>query len=285
MLPNVLKEHLKLEYGDFKSYSAAAGGCINHGGIAEFDKLKFFIKWNSSVRFPDMFEKEAKGLNLLRKGDLKVPMVIQTGIIQEYTFLLLEPINPLKRQANYWEQLALGLSALHRITQSHYGLNHDNYMGSLAQSNDQESNWIDFFINRRLTPQIALARDNDVLSKNDVQLFDQLYKRLPEILVCENPSLLHGDLWNGNIMTGNEGEPVLIDPAIYFGHREVDLAMTKLFGGFSELFYSAYEAAFQTEAGLHDRLDIYNLYPLLVHVNLFGGSYYHQTMSSVKRFI
>ena len=117
-----------------------------------------------------------------------------------------------------------------------------------------------------------------------IKQFDGLFKRLPELLVVEQPSLLHGDLWSGNLITNNDGLPALIDPAVYFGNREVDLAMTKLFGGFSNLFYDSYQECFPMEKGFQDRWDIYNLYPLLVHVNLFGGGYLNSVKAVLQKF-
>ncbi|MBK5285164.1 MAG: fructosamine kinase family protein [Bacteroidia bacterium] len=152
------------------------------------------------------------------------------------------------------------------------------------QSNSQKRTWAEFFISERLEKQIAFAKDLGVIDNSTIQQFNNLYKRLPELIPEEAPSLLHGDLWNGNFMTGNDGKAWLIDPAIYYGHREMDLAMTKLFGGFSEEFYSSYIESFPLQKGFTERIDIHNLYPLLVHVNLFGGGYLIEVKNILSRF-
>jgi fructosamine-3-kinase len=157
-------------------------------------------------------------------------------------------------------------------------------MGSLVQYNTPEKSWVEFFVCRRLQVQVALAFDSGHLDKSAVTRFDRFYSRLDQIFSPGKPSLLHGDLWGGNYMVSESGEPCLIDPAVYYGHREVDLAMTTLFGGFSAEFYTGYESHHKLEPGWRERLDIYNLYPLLVHLNLFGSSYLGSVTSILKRF-
>jgi len=174
------------------------------------------------------------------------------------------------------------LATLHKTTQEDYGLDNNNYMGSLEQVNHKKKSLIDFFIECRLIPQIEMAGNK--LSKSDHEMFEALYKRLPSILIDEQPALVHGDLWSGNFMIGNKGQPVLIDPAVAYSSREVDIAMSRLFGGFDSVFYSSYEETYPTAPGLEERIDIYNLYPLLVHVNLFGGGYYQQVKNILNRF-
>lgn len=252
----------------------AGGGCINQGGKLKTTSGIFFLKWNDEKKFPFMFEAESEGLKLLqRQNAIRIPKVIGNGINDSYQFLLLEYINQKSRSKNYWEALATGLAALHRSFSTHFGLDHDNYIGSLKQYNQQSSSWIHFFIEQRLNIQLKLAIDNGVAPANWPQRFERLYSRLSSLLPEEKPSLLHGDLWSGNLITDEKGEPCLIDPAVYYGNREADLAMTKLFGGFDRDFYTAYQEAFPFQSGYQKRVDLYNLYPLLVHVNLFGSSY------------
>ena len=165
-----------------------------------------------------------------------------------------------------------------------FGLDHDNYIGSLPQSNHQHTSWVEFFIEERLEKQIALAKNSGALNNSTIQQFNNLFKRLKEIIPEEKPSLLHGDLWNGNYMLAADGCACLIDAAVYYDHREMDLAMTRLFGGFPEEFYESYHETFPLSSGFEERVDIHNLYPLLVHVNLFGGSYISQVKSVLSRF-
>jgi fructosamine-3-kinase len=166
-----------------------------------------------------------------------------------------------------------------------FGLDHENYIGSLTQINSVKSDWLDFYINERLGYQLKMAVDHGKLGSGTVQDFEQFYVFLESFLPSEAPSLLHGDLWGGNLMIGSAGEPVIFDPAVYYGNREVDLAMTRLFGGFSSRFYETYNEEFPLLPGYEDRIDVYQLYPLLVHVNLFGGGYISQVKSILNQFI
>ena len=157
-------------------------------------------------------------------------------------------------------------------------------MGSLPQANTFHSDWSSFFIEERLEPQLVAARDSGYFSSHDDERFQRLFKSFPSICPAEKPSLVHGDLWSGNYIVSDEGRACLIDPAVYYGHREVDIAMTTLFGGFDPEFYSSYDEAFPMEKGWEDRLEIYNLYPLLVHLNLFGAGYLGSIERIIRRF-
>ncbi|HZI24010.1 MAG TPA: fructosamine kinase family protein, partial [Chryseolinea sp.] len=154
----------------------------------------------------------------------------------------------------------------------------------LPQFNNQNTSWVNFFIEQRLQVQVNLAIENGVAKADWEKKFAALYNKLPGLIPVEAPSLLHGDLWSGNLITDEKGEPCLIDPAVYYGNREADMAMTKLFGGFSGRFYAAYQEAFPLSPGHEQRVDLYNLYPLMVHVNLFGGSYVHSVESILGAF-
>jgi fructosamine-3-kinase len=266
-------------------FTPTGGGCINHGGRLRSAQDDFFLKWNYAGRFPGMFDAEAKGLALLLgTGVLRIPRVVGTGIRDDYQFIVMEFISPAAKVRGYWRLLGIQLAALHRTSWHQYGLDHDNYMGSLPQENTPSHEWVSFFIERRLQPQLKSGMDAGRIGPDVAAQFDALYKRLPDILSEEPPSLVHGDLWNGNVIVDDSGHPCLIDPAVYYGHREVDLAMTELFGGFERDFYEAYQEAFPTQPGLDERLGIYKLYPLLVHVNLFGGGYLSEVRSILRRF-
>lgn len=272
--------------GAIRQFVPAAGGCINHGGTCILSDGAFFLKWNDRLKYPGMFAKEAAGLSLLAHGtSLHVPAVIHHGEAASFQFLLLTNIVEAKRAATYWRDFGTGLAQLHRMSADTYGLDHDNYIGSLRQRNTQGSSWIEFFAQQRLREQLKLAYDEGRIERRLLKKFDLLIGKLGTLLVEEPPSLLHGDLWGGNIMTNSNGQPVLIDPAVYFGHREVDLAMTSLFGGFNRVFLDHYDDTFPLLPGYEDRFDLYNLYPLLVHVNLFGGGYVNQVSDVVSRFV
>ncbi len=292
-LPNELQKAIQITLGekfgkeilllDFKS---VGGGCINSGGRLSTNEGDFFLKWNDAQRFPEMFTKEALGLELLQNTNtIGVPNVVWVGETAVTQFLILDFIESGRPTEVYWRELGNGLASLHKNSSSMFGLDHDNYIGSLIQSNSQADNWIDFFIQSRINPQLKLAVDKGELEAHHVKKFETLFTNLSSLLPVEMPSLLHGDLWNGNIMCNDVGRPFIIDPAVYYGHREMDLAFTYLFGGFDNEFYSSYSEEFPLEPGFDNRVDIYNLYPLLVHVNLFGGSYANQVISILNRFV
>ncbi len=261
------------------------GGSINEAAKVETTAGTYFAKWNSAKAHPGMFAAEAKGLNILRQATtLRVPVVIGIAEHEDVGLILMEWIDGANRQPSFFSKLGEGLAQMHRGTQSQFGLDHDNYIGSLKQSNTQADSWTSFFIRQRIDPQVRLAADVGLLHQKDIQSFEALYTELPNIFPVEKPALVHGDLWSGNFLCDDKGLPALIDPAIYFGHREADIAMTMLFGGFDEQFYQSYHAAFPMANGWRERMDIYNLYPLLVHVNLFGGGYLAQLRAVLSRF-
>lgn len=250
---------------------SVGGGCINHAHKLETSVGNLFLKYNSKSRFPGMFEAEAKGLKLLRQTKtIHVPEFILIGEHQAFSFIVLEFLETASRQKNYWESAGMQLANLHRNTSDKFGLDHDNFIGSLPQSNTMHEDWLTFFLQERL-----LAVGAEIISPYCDKLEHALMERLPK----ETPALLHGDLWNGNIMIGSDGYANFFDPAVYYGHREIDLAMTKLFGGFPPEFYKAYDSEFPLQRDFDERVDLYNLYPLLVHVKLFGGSYLDQVKS------
>lgn len=261
------------------------GGCINHAMKIETGAGIFFLKWNDAKRFPKMFETEAAGLTLLKSAEtIGIPEVIATSDAAGYSFIILEFVDAGRRIKNFWDDFGTSLARLHKNSSEWFGLEYDNYIGSLPQSNVQKKSWTEFFIDERLEKQIALAKNSGAISSSIIQQFNHLYKRLPEIIPEEKPSLIHGDLWNGNFMMGSDGKAWLIDPAVYYGHREMDLAMSKLFGGFSTEFYRSYDNTFPLQNGFESRVDIHNLYPLMVHVNLFGGGYLGEVKSILGRF-
>ncbi|MCB2201131.1 fructosamine kinase family protein [bacterium] len=265
--------------------SAVSGGSINETFTISTNTGKFFVKKNSASLYPEMFEKEARGLQILSgKSILKVPEVIATGQSENATFLILEQIESGNKRSDFWNHFAEGLAQLHKNSAAHFGLDHDNYIGSLHQSNAKHNDWIDFFRTERLEKQVKLARDNGRMGKTVVSTFENFYRKLPDIFPKEPPALIHGDLWGGNYMIHKNGEATIIDPAVYYGHREMDLAMSQLFGGFDNELYEAYHRFFPLEKGWQRRMDYCNLYPLMVHVNLFGGGYLNSVQSILRKF-
>jgi fructosamine-3-kinase len=268
-----------------KDFAPIGGGCINIGGKLNTSEGYFFLKWNDTSKFPGMFEAEVRGLKLLLNSKtIRIPEVIGANSNESYQFIVMEFIESHSKASDYWELLGCGLAAMHKASSNAFGLDHDNYLGSLPQFNAPKNLWIEFFITQRLQVQLKTGVDSSAIDLSITKKFEELFKKLPSIIIEEKPSLLHGDLWNGNLITDDKGLPCLIDPAVYFGNREVDLAMTQLFGGFTDVFYKSYQNAFPLERGFQDRPDIYNLYPLLVHVNLFGQGYLSQVVSILNKF-
>ncbi len=298
--------------------SGVGGGCINDAYRLDTTRGQFFVKYNDARRYPGMFESEAKGLKLLKESKtVGVPGVIGQGESGKYSFLVLEYIDAGNKASSFWSSFGESLATMHRFDHvglevgagkesakqtphddrevsiqnkqllahhKRFGLDHDNYIGSLPQSNRWHDAWIDFFVNERLEAQVKLAIDTGRTDPGLVRLFQKLYNFLSDFFPDEPPALLHGDLWSGNYMCDNSGKAVIIDPAVYFGHRYMDLGMSKLFGGFSQLFYDAYNEAYPLEQLWEDGVEIANLYPLMVHVNLFGGGYLQNVKSILRRF-
>jgi fructosamine-3-kinase len=257
-----------------------SGGDINEAfevslGTGE----RIFVKTHPSPP-AGMFEAEARGLRWLAEADaIRIPRVLAVSD-DSPAFLALELLMPAKRRPDFDEALGHSLAALHAFGAPSFGLDHDNFIGRLAQSNVVANDWPTFYWASRLEPQLRLATDRGLIDEKTRSSFDTLRLVLPERVGPEEPpSRLHGDLWGGNLHVDEAGRACLIDPAVYGGHREIDLAMMRLFGGFSERVFAAYGDAWPLAPGAGERISVYQLYPLLVHVSLFGGSY----VASVKR--
>jgi protein-ribulosamine 3-kinase len=259
------------------------GGDINEAFRITYGNQTFFVKTNSNDRFPGMMQAEAKGLELIRNtGCVRVPEVIGAGTSGNQQFLILEWVNTGNPAAGA-EALGSALAALHRNTAELFGLDHHNYMGALLQKNDRSETFSEFFLGSRILPQLQLAKAKGLIPSSLVD--PALYERVLQAhFADEAPALVHGDLWSGNFMIDSRGEPYLIDPAVAFSSREVDIAMTRLFGGFPDQFYEAYCRHFPLRPGWKDRIPLLNLYPLLIHLNLFGESYLPAVLRSVDCF-
>lgn len=288
MLPNEIREFIsscKLNEDTKISVldcNLLSGGCINEAAVLKTNEGDFFIKWNNKDKYPLMLEKEAISLEILAKFNvINVPDVILYDTTEYYQFLLLRYISSSKKIDNFWLDFAEKLANLHKQSSPKFGFEFDNFIGSLYQSNKELETWPKFFTEERLLPMIKLARNSQKISSSLIKRFERFFYKIDEIFPKEQPALIHGDLWNGNFMIDENGEACLIDPAIYFGFREMDIAMSKLFGGFDYTFYGAYNDFYPMEKGWEERVDYCNLYPLLVHVNLFGGSY----INSVERIL
>ena len=270
--------------------SRISGGDINEAyGLTLTDGKCIFMKSNTKENL-SFFTAEAVGLSAIaRTKAIGTPHILGVGTDKEgagYSFLLLEFISGKERSRNYWEDLAGQLSDMHRastaglISNGRYGFDSDNYIGRRRQVNTGYDSWISFFRDCRLEPQFKDAAQ--YFDRDDQKRIVRFLDHMDEILVePEYPSLLHGDLWSGNVITGNDCRAWLIDPAAYVGHAEADIAMTELFGGFPPVFYDAYKEAASLQPGYEYRRDVYNLYHLLNHLNMFGRMY----LPEVKRIV
>lgn len=253
-----------------------SGGCISSAAHLITDRCSYFVKWGDAA-VARTFSAEAAGLAELASGTvlLKIP-----GVVRQITLndgrgvLVLEWIQTAPFKDHTWRALGTGLAELHGTLAKSYGYVEDNFIGSSPQNNDCVGQWPTFWRESRFIPQIEMARSSGIWSSSWDPAMERLLHTLDDLLP-EHPerSLLHGDLWRGNVLADQHGTPVLIDPAVYFGHREADIAMTMLFGEFDGQFYRAYSEAWPFDPGHENRMELYNLYHLINHLNLFGGSY------------
>ncbi|MEO0472051.1 MAG: fructosamine kinase family protein [Bacteroidota bacterium] len=282
MLPKALIHLIEKKTGlQLQAVNPLGGGCIHYACRLETNQGRFFLKYNHK-READNFRCEALGLGqLTQAASLRVPELVATDADAEYAFLILEWMESGRPAADYWQQLGTGLAQLHQITQPHFGWKTDNYIGRLPQSNEVLPEWTHFFVQARLQPMLKMAVDTGKMNASDIKVFDRLFGKMSTLFPPEKPALIHGDLWGGNLMTDQHGAPVLIDPSVHFAHREMEIAFMTLFDRQPAAFYQAYEAISPLAPGWQSRIDLCNLYPLLVHVNLFGGGY----VQSVRRII
>tara|TARA_B100000242_G_scaffold149624_1_gene106729 strand:+ start:6659 stop:7516 length:858 start_codon:yes stop_codon:yes gene_type:complete len=274
----IIKQELN---SNIKELSQLGGGSINSVFLVELEKSKIVLKINDSLRFPGMFENEKKGLLKLNASGVQTPQVIFERSKDNLAFLALEYI-PNGNFGN-WELFGEKLAALHTNKNEFFGLDYDNYIGSLRQVNKKENNWKGFYSNQRLLHLTKFAFDKELLSKTDSKKMEELCNKLDTYLPFAKPSLIHGDLWSGNLIFDGQGKPVFIDPAIYYGHPEMDWAMLSLFGSYPETAIKSYCNIIPLENNYFEREKIYQLYPLLVHLILFGRSYYRD-ISEILNF-
>jgi fructosamine-3-kinase len=262
-----LREGLRI-----KSAEPASGGCIHRCYRVLIDGKQRFLKMNSQD-YSDAFAAEAEGLEALRGAGMRVPEVLGQDIAGGEAYLLLEFLD-LGSKGSFAE-LGRMLASVHQNRGPRFGWARDNYLGTTPQRNGWSDNWAEFWRERRMKPQLELARRNG-FDLGEVKLDGLLDGHEPQ------PSLLHGDLWSGNVGFTSDG-PVVFDPAVYYGDREADLAMTELFGGFPREFYAAYSEVFPLDAGYEKRKHLYNLYHLLNHLNLFGRGYLPQVKATLAK--
>lgn len=266
--------------------SSVSGGCIADSRIIETESNKrYFIKTHSGKA--NMFINEANGLNELAKaGCIRVPKVI----LSNHSFLLLEYIEQGSKHKDFFIDFGQTFAQMHKHKATKFGFFEDNYIGATPQYNiaieREKTNWEEFYYQKRLLPQLKFAESNGCSTPKLTQGIGKLENKLDKILKGseEPPTLLHGDLWGGNYLCDNNGKAVLIDPAVYYGHPEADLVMTKMFGGFSPEFYESYQEVFPLADGWEYRENIYLLYHYMNHLNLFGMGYYQKCVELIDYY-
>ena len=263
----------------------ASGGCIHPSWVLESGEARYFAKTNGAG-FSEAFAAEADGLAALARAGVRVPKPVAQGAAGGSAFLVLEHLALGRGSDVSFRELGRRLGRLHAHRGDGFGWHRDNFIGLTAQSNARLASWAGFWQRERLAPQLELAARNG--HRGEIQsLGKRLFDAVPGLLAghAPAPSLLHGDLWGGNAAFLGDGTPVVFDPAVYYGDAEADLAMTELFGGFPSGFYDGYGEARPIEAGYRRRRDLYNLYHVLNHLNLFGGGYRVQAERMMERLL
>jgi protein-ribulosamine 3-kinase len=268
-----------------KQQMSMAGGSINQAFLlTDGADMQYFVKTNQSGR-QAMFEAESKGLQeIVSSQTIKVPEPVCFGDDGAQSYIVMEYLDMVGQA----DQVILGqqLAAMHRVTSEQFGWDIDNTIGDTYQSNTWQNNWIDFWREQRLGFQLQLAAENGYGGELQ-SLGERLLIEMSVLFTGRNmvPSMLHGDLWGGNVAGLKDGTPVIYDPAFYYGDREADLAMTYVFGGFSADFYSSYQDAFPLDDGFAVRKTFYNIYHIINHLNMFGGGYHGQSLNMLEQVL
>ncbi len=262
------------------------GGCINSSFRIELSNgQRAFVKYNDR-EMTHFFESEIDGLSRIHQsGAIRVPCVLGAGSVDGVPFLVLEWIEQGKRKHGFSNLFARQLADLHRESSEQFGFERDGLIGATVQPNPKGHDWVEFWAENRFGYQLRLAYENGFTDKDFQSRGEKLISKLGQLIKTnESPALIHGDLWSGNYFCDQDGSPVVFDPAVYFAHREAEFGMTTLFGGFEASFYEAYSEAWPMEDGYEQRIEIYRLYHLLNHLNLFGRSYYLSCFEIIKAY-
>ncbi|OED44452.1 fructosamine kinase [Flavobacteriaceae bacterium (ex Bugula neritina AB1)] len=283
MVPKIFITYLEKVLSEkIISITLLSGGDINEVYVLKTATRKVVLKLNSASTFPDMFKAEAYGLQCLRRSNtFTIPEVLAFDQYQDITFLMLEYIEDGVQVKDFWSFFGKQLAGLHRTSTTYFGLDSDNYIGSLTQYNSKCETASEFYITQRLEPQFKLAIEQGVSFPD----LDHFYTVIENEIPKEPSSLIHGDLWSGNFMKDVRGMPCLIDPAIAYAPRELDIGMMHLFGGFDSTLFYSYNEVFPLYDNWKERLPIWQLYYLLVHLNLFGGAYCQEVNRIIKKYV
>ncbi|MCI5055460.1 MAG: fructosamine kinase family protein [Flavobacteriales bacterium] len=278
---NILKE---IGIANLNEVSRVSGGDICKAYKVRSDQHLFFVKVLEDSETVNALSQEKENLDLISQHYPYIPKPFKGGRLRDYHYLLMEYIPTIPATPEHWEQFGTDLAEMHQSSNEKFGLSYNNFIGTLDQSNAAHDSAHDFFWEERLNPLIRKSLSNQLLETSDVERFEKLAKKLEDILPDEPPALIHGDLWSGNFLHAEKGT-FIFDPACHYGLREADIAMSLLFGGFDRSFYDAYNQVYPLEKGWQNRMDLLNLYPLLVHLILFGRSYYGQISQILNKFV
>mgnify|MGYP001404324685 CR=1 FL=1 len=271
---------------EFQTIQSLSGGSISAAYLLKWNKGAYFLKANTNSDALKMFRAEQKGLQAIElTATIAVPKMHHVGLYNNKAYLLMDYVESKPANTIDYKTFGTQLAKLHLNYKDKFGFTSNNFIGSLPQSNTQHSDWTSFYWHERIEPQLRMAKQNKLLKaheiiseKSAIDVFDELLGK------DVKPSVLHGDLWAGNYLIATDGTPYLIDPATYWGHSMVDIAMSKLFGGFGNEFYSAYHEIIPKKGNYNAQIDLYQLYFLLVHLNLFGRSYYKSVSSILSGY-
>jgi fructosamine-3-kinase len=266
------------------SSTAVHGGDINKAFRLDTTAGPFFVKQNSK-RFKGMFQKEFNGLiALMNTGTLKIPTPYATGDDANDQWLVMEWLEKGPPGDHFWSNFGSHLAQQHKNTSEDFGFNEPNYIGSIIQLNEKCASWKEFYATQRVLPLMMMSLELGRCNRGDVDTAVLVCRKIDSIFPDEPPALLHVDLWSGNFLIHESGHAAIYDPAVYYGHREMDLGMALLFGGFDRIFYDSYNEHYPLEKNWRDRTDLCQLYPLLVHLVLFGGHYYNSVKQILDKY-
>lgn len=262
-----------------------SGGDISSAYRVDTATGQYFLKVNNAPFALEMFYSEQEGLQAIEESKtIAVPHVHLAGSINGQAFLLMDLVESKRPNLSDYQRLGSQLAGLHQCSQADFGFSSDNFIGSLPQQNHPHTNWAEFYWFERILPQLQLALRDGLIQSQMIPEEERAITLFREISGDIKPALLHGDLWGGNYLIATDGTPYLIDPAVYYGHSMVDIAMSRLFGGFGAEFYDAYHEIIPQSTHYDTQIELYQLYYLLVHLNLFGSGYYSSVSSILKRY-
>lgn len=267
------------------AFRPVSGGDISSAYLLETQSQKFLLKVNSKSSAKTMFDAEQQGLRAIESTKtIAVPHVHLVDELDGKAFLLMDFVESRRPNAKDYTHFGRDLANMHLVSNNQFGFSTDNFIGSLSQSNAFHTDWAEFYWNERILPQLEIAKKITALDDAKIPSKESALKIFRQVFGEVKPSLLHGDLWGGNYLISTDGTPFLIDPAVYYGHSIVDVAMSRLFGGFDAEFYDAYHEIIPKQTYYQEQIKLYQLYYLLVHLNLFGRSYRSSVVDILERY-